>query len=171
MSDEHRREWLISFESGFGHQFDSNGLPYWGKPDGIGLGQIESTATNRTYQAYWNGVINLGESQIVLNSKQSGAYSFWMQQITDATSAHPPPSQTVGACQFSGSPSGAQHNWQDADWITAYNGTQATSIYPAGYYIVWSSTNATGQWIIHTQTDSTGRARSYVGDVCGAPQF
>jgi hypothetical protein len=161
---------LISFESGFGHQFDSSGLPYFGTPDGIGLGQLENNAYRKD-AGYWNGVFNLGESVQLLNAGQSNAYSFWTTQVTQATSANPAPVQTIGACSFSGSPSASQHSWQDAEWITSYNGTGGTTVYPAGYYIVWTGTNATnGAWLIHTKTVN-GVARSYVGDVCSAPQF
>jgi hypothetical protein len=153
---------LINQES-TGRQFDGSNLPLFGPPDGIGLGQLEPTSY-RQDQGYWNEVYNIGEAENLSASEATSALSFWNTQVAEAGSSHPAPSQSLPYCQFSGSPSGSQHGWQDAETITAYNGTGGTSVYPAGYYIVWSGTNATnGSWKYNTLN-----GRSYVGDVCNS---
>jgi len=153
------------------NQFRTTGLPWVNaNPDGVGISQVDGTKQSVTTGAYWDWESNLSQGLSTLNGGKSTSYAFYAKQVSEATSAHPPPVQTQGLCTFSGSPTGSQHNWQDADWMNTYVGTGSNGVYAAGYYISWTGTNATnGTW--HLQSNAGDSPRSYVGDVCKNPAF
>ncbi len=79
-------------------------------------------------------------------------------------------------CTFASTASGNVHSWEDAEWITAYNGTggvecpDGTYQYPPGYYIQWDSTRE--EYYVNKVTNPTcGTHGSYVGDVCNQAAY
>src|SRR6185437_16658674 len=93
---------------------------------------------------YWNFESNIEDGLSILNSSQSAGYSHYTNLVTVAGG---PPSLTssndgdsLSYCQFAATASGSVHSWEDAEWITTYNGTggvkcgDGTLQYPRGYY-------------------------------------
>lgn len=140
-------------------------------PDGIGLVQVEGTQHTISDGTYWSYLTNIGDAEGILTADKTTGYNFWTKQLADAgyPPLNPPPlSQNLTYCKFALSPGSGQHPWSDAEWITVYNGTGGTKIYPLGYYLVWTGTNSSnGVWKYNVS--STGR--SYVGDVCKSQPY
>lgn len=136
------------------HQFDSNGYPMWGTPDGIGLMQLEQDArlAGSGGQDFWAWTLNIADGiHWLYNQKQGPAYNSWnnefqqMQADMSPGVRYPPDSQYT-YCYFS-YPQNNNDSYADGDWIHYYNGN---------YFIFWNHTNLS--WDI----DTTG----YVSKVC-----
>lgn len=131
--------------------------------DGIGLMQTDAVAQPIPDSAYWSYLSNIGEGEIILQTKQSAAYSFWSSQVSQMQSQTSPNYVYPNAANFPycnfAYPQGSAHSFQDAEWIKAYNGA-------AAYYIAWEpATNGNpGYW---RQDGSVG----YVSAVCNAASY
>jgi|SRR5579883_818447 len=156
---------MVNQESGY-RQFDSSGNPIWGKPDGIGLLQLEPQNRASLDEDFWRWPTNLTDGLQLLNTLQSPAYAFWNRQVTQwqadpAAPANPVPEWSRTYCDFKYPPTNAD-NYQDAEWIKAFNGAPV-------YFIFWiNSTSGSnppdGHWVIN---DSAG----YVNAVCTKPSL
>jgi hypothetical protein len=145
-------------------QFQSDGTPLFGSPNGFGIMQLDPPPTRA---AVWNWQTNVAGGKSAVSSFGSGATSFWssqVQQFLTWRSAHPeappPPDTTEGYTTFSYTTDGTKKPYSDAIWIKQYNGA------PNGNYLVWQNSppyEDTPFWQFH-QTNNSGL--NYVNVVC-----
>lgn len=169
---------LLQQESGY-VQFLQTGYPKIGRPDGIGISQIDATANPVGDYDYWQEGSNIIDGYSHSNDQQSTAYTFFQNQLNQAGPANPPPSPIPeGNCTFASTPNNSStHPLKDADWIHIYNGTGEVDmpcsngvsnvLYTAGYYLSWQiPSGAAPYWYIRKTVGGCFAGRSYVGDVC-----
>lgn len=149
--------------------------------DGIGISQIDGTANAVEDGDYWNLQANIGDAINIVNADLNGGPDppsvFWHRQVSQAGSGNPPPSSgppnggtALTYCQFGPTPGGSVHSWEDAEWITSYNGTGGVAnTYLPGYYIYWNQTH--GAWKFNIYPDPQQGNGSYVGDVCNKSPY
>lgn len=135
-----------------------------GNPDGIGISQVDGVK-NPSYvndSLYWNFEENIEEALVILQSSQSGAYTFWSKQVTQSNGT-PVPTSLNTPCKGSyfSYPQTGSWNFEDAEWIQAYNGTSH------GYFIVWNAPGYPLQWSINYPYENS----DYVHQVCGKTPY
>lgn len=161
---------MLAVESG-GSQFNGSGNPFVvGNPDGIGISQIDGVENPPEDCDYWNYQCNITNGLAILKGNQPNAYTFWNKQVAQSAET-PVPTNLNTACNGSyfSYPQTGSWNFEDAEWIQAYNGTT-----PLGaYFISWGGTNYPNQWHInYPWTDpSTGITYDYVHQVCVASRY
>ena len=138
-------------------QFQTNGQPIYGPPNGFGVMQLDY---NPIPTDLWTWNENVSDGLSLNTSNGSWASGYWSDQVaawTAYNSTHSPTAmqQDVqeGPCMFSYTPSGGNsHPFSDALWIKAYN---------SGYTSPFITFNDDGTW---TVVDSTNG--NYVNNVC-----
>ena len=160
-----------------GEQFDSSGLPYVdADPDGIGISQVDGVQNPGDVDGwlYFNFEDNIEKAIGILDSLQSGAYTFWSKQLTQSGDV-PIPTADDAACygrtggsvvdSYFSYPQTGDWSFADAEWMTAYNGTVH------GYFISWNG--VTFQWQVNYPWTSptTGKTYDYVHAVCARQPY
>ncbi len=98
------------------------GMPLWGNPDGIGIGQYEAAQNAAMYWDYFSWSQNVIDSTALLWSYQSRAYNYWQTQLINAAYAPPPWTWAGQYCPMFGYPAGPGYaDYGDTEWMTAYN--------------------------------------------------
>jgi hypothetical protein len=71
-------------------QFFNTGRPVWGKPDGIGVMQIEREYQGQDFTSqapYWDFVQNIFDGLAIIGADESWASQFWESQLSQACSS------------------------------------------------------------------------------------
>jgi hypothetical protein len=140
-------------------QFQSNGQPVYGAPNGFGIMQLDYH--NNVYEL-WTWTTNVGDGLSLNTSNGTAAATFWASQLTAWQKYNATPGNeqvpmqanvSDGPCVFSYTPSGGQHPFSDGIWIKMYN---SGSSYP---FIQWAGSS----WSV-SLTNNYGF--DYIGRVC-----
>lgn len=136
----------------------NNGDPLFGTPGGYGLAQLEAPSRATGDDDFWSWIINEQDGELVLATKQAGAYNHWQAQLSNwiADGSSPAVPATYGSyCAFQ-YPQGGGDYYGDADWIHAYNGY---------YYTLWvrPTPGNPGFWSMDGYNHS-----GYVQNVCNS---
>lgn len=136
-----------------------------GNPDGIGISQIDGKTHGAADSYYWNYKGNIVAALNILDSAKSGAYTFWSNQVSQSNETPVPTNTTCKGSYFS-YPQTGSWNYEDAEWIQAYNGA-----WPNGYFIAWNEKNYPNEWHINYPYLYNGTTYDYVHSVCNAASY
>jgi hypothetical protein len=141
------------------NQFNSDGTPNWGLPQGYGIMQVDPPPSQ---QEVWDWTANIAGGKYLLLTKENAATTAWnnaLDGFNNWNSTHLGnqvlsldqdqslyQALRVWQCTFSSNPpDSSSHLLRDAIWIMRYNGNSG------GDYIIWvnNGSQVPGNWKIN----------------------
>jgi len=107
------------------------GMPLWGSPDGIGIGQFDGSTYQLSYSDYFSTNQNIQDSLGELDSYQQPAIDYINSQVTVANSyGDQPPAYNIPGQNCGTFGTGGNRPLSDAEWMTKYNGGNVVKYVP-----------------------------------------